>query len=52
MLYNEKISVPYTEKISEKMKIFQFDRHNHFIITIGIAVDQSKWDHQCPEKIN
>jgi hypothetical protein len=36
---NEKISVPYTEKISEKMKIFQLDRHNHFIFTIGIAVD-------------
>ena len=34
------------------MKIFQFERHNHFIFTVGIAVDQSKLDNQRPEKIN
>jgi hypothetical protein len=34
------------------MKIFQSDRHNRFIFTIGIAVDQSKLDNQRPEKIN
>lgn len=34
------------------MKIFQFDSYNYFIFTTGIAVDQSKWDNQRPEKIN
>ena len=34
------------------MKIFQFDRYNHFTFTVGITVDQSKLDDQRPEKIN